>query len=120
MQYSAIINKAHADYGCESIEFDPFPGISPSESGCWVQAWVWVDHDEDNADVTFDQEIQPQQRMERVIATYTQLALGQTDPQDREAVIVDLVCDLMQYCKLKEMDPTKVLETASKHFRAEE
>jgi hypothetical protein len=38
---------AHEVHGCDEVEIDDEgAGTSPSDSGTWVQAWVWLDREQ--------------------------------------------------------------------------
>lgn len=43
-----IIDAARNEYGSDDVEIDDGAQISasPGESGCFVQAWVWVSYEE--------------------------------------------------------------------------
>jgi hypothetical protein len=44
--YAGHIASARAQYCNDDIEIDDITRVSPTDDGCWVQAWVWVHDDE--------------------------------------------------------------------------
>ena len=43
------IKRARDEYGSDDIMIDDDAGQSPTETGVWVQAWVWLENPEDQA-----------------------------------------------------------------------
>jgi len=42
--------KVHAEGSNNNIEIDPDASISEGEEGFWVQAWVWLPYEKEDAD----------------------------------------------------------------------
>ena len=45
-QYSGHIAQAREQYCSDDIEIDDKTRVSPTDEGCWVQAWLWVSNEE--------------------------------------------------------------------------
>ena len=41
------IQRARDEYQTDDINIDDDANVSPTESGVWVQAWVWLHNEED-------------------------------------------------------------------------
>lgn len=41
------IKRARDQYETDDVEIDDNAGISPSDDGVWVQAWVWLASDKE-------------------------------------------------------------------------
>lgn len=49
MKPEEIIEKAREMYGSTEVEIDNSPILSVCDEGAWVQAWVWVPKEDEDA-----------------------------------------------------------------------
>jgi hypothetical protein len=51
-QAIARARELYADGSNDDIEIDEHPDVEITQDGTWVQAWVWVPHDDKDEDLT--------------------------------------------------------------------